>query len=138
MEIEYTENLSEKIQDFVDDSFDKYAKSRGVILNYREFAFLMRDENKKLIGALIGYSIHEEVFIEDLWVHENYRCKGYGRNLMETAEKKFKNEGFNYINLTTNEFQAPYLYPRLGYELEFIRKNKKNPKLSKYFFIKRF
>jgi ribosomal protein S18 acetylase RimI-like enzyme len=98
----------------------------------------MKNENGKLIGVLIGYTMHEEVYVDDLWVDENYRGNGYGKELMESVEEKFKNKGYNNINLYTKEFQAPYFYKKLGYELEFIRENKNNPKLNKYFFIKRF
>ena len=53
-------------------------------------------------------------------------------------EDKFENEGYNNINLSTSEFQAPTFYEKCGYKLEFVRKNKINPKLTKYFFVKFF
>ena len=31
---------------------------------------------------------------------------------------------------------APGFYEKMGYKLEFIRKNSKNPKLNKYFYVK--
>ena len=45
---------------------------------------------------------------------------------------------FNNINLVTNSFQAPGFYEKCGFKLEFIRKNEKNPKLTKYFYVKYF
>ena len=40
------------------------------------------------------------------------------------------------ITLTTFGFQAPEFYKKLGYKLEFVRKDK-DPKLSKYFYLKK-
>lgn len=48
----------------------------------------------------------------------------------------FTGSGYNNINLVTNAFQAPDFYKSWGYEIEFIRVNQANPKLTKTFFIK--
>ena len=42
------------------------------------------------------------------------------------------------MNVTTYQFQAPEFYKKCGFKLEFIRENKENSKLSKYFFVKYF
>lgn len=42
------------------------------------------------------------------------------------------------MNLSTYGFQAPEFYKKCGFTLEFIREDKKNPKLTKYFFVKFF
>ena len=69
-------------------------------------------------------------------VKEAYRGKGIGTELIDTVLEYYKDYGFNNINCCTNEFQAPGFYEKCGFELEFVRKNKANPKLSKYFYIK--
>lgn len=51
-------------------------------------------------------------------------------------EKWNKGKEYNNINLTTYEFQAPKFYEKCGFEIEFIRKDRENPKLSKYFLVK--
>jgi len=40
--------------------------------------------------------------------------------------------------LVTSAFQAPDFYRKCGFTAEFTRENKKNPKLSKTFFVKFF
>ena len=53
---------------------------------------------------------------------------------MKKVEELFKNKDFDNYNLTTYEFQAPKFYEKMGYKLEYIRKNNKNSKLNKYIF----
>ena len=56
--------------------------------------------------------------------------------LVKAVEDYHKDKNFENINLTTYGFQAPEFYKKCGYEIEFIRKNKDNSKLDKYFFVK--
>ena len=58
--------------------------------------------------------------------------------MLDYLYTQYENKGFNNINLVTSEFQAPDFYIKNGYELEYIRKNKHNPKLTKYFFVRFF
>ena len=67
-----------------------------------------------------------------------YRLNPIGKKLMETVENYYKDKGFENMNLTTYGFQAPEFYIKCGFEIEFIRKNKNNPKLDKYFMVKYF
>ena len=76
--------------------------------------------------------------MEDIWVDPAYRTTGLGRKMLQSLEDRFRGQGYNNINLVTSEFQAPGFYKKCGFELEFIRKNKQNPKLTKYFFVKFF
>lgn len=60
------------------------------------------------------------------------------RRLIAELENNFKDRGHNKINLVTSHFQAPNFYKKWGFKVEFVRVNKKNPHLSKTFFIKYF
>ncbi len=85
-----------------------------------------------------AYVAYKEVYVEDLIVFDLYRKRGYGKRLLMELEVLLKNKGYNNINLVTNEFQAVEFYQKCGFQLEFTRKNKNNPKLNKYFFVKFF
>ena len=100
----------------------------------------MREWNKsrKNRYKITGNSYYKEIHISDLIVLEEYRNKHIGSKLIETVEDFYKNKGFENINLTTYGFQAPEFYKKCGFEVEFIRKNKENSKLNKYYFVKYF
>ena len=137
LNIEYKENLDEKYYKIINDEFNKYATKNEVICNYKSFAFIAKDE-EKFVGIITGNSYYKEVHISDLIVVEEYRKQHIGTKLLETVENYFKNKRFENINLTTYGFQAPEFYKKCGFEIEFIRKNKNNSKLDKYFLVKYF
>ena len=137
VEIEYQENLDEKFFEIIDSEFNKYAIKNGVECNYKSFSFIAKINNE-IIGIITGNSYYQEVHIDNLIVLEQYRKQHIGSKLMEKVENHFKNKGFKNINLTTYEFQAPEFYKKCGFEVEFVRENKENSKLNKYFLIKYF
>lgn len=134
LKIEYKEN-SQEIGNIIDSEFNKYADQNGVICNYKSFVFAAK-EDEKIIGIITGHSFYKEVHISDLIVYEQFRNKHIGSKLVQEVENYHKDKHFDNINLTTYAFQAPDFYKKCGYTVEYIRENKENPKLSKYFLIK--
>ena len=137
IQIEYKENLNEEIYKMVDSEFNNFAAKNEVVCNYKSFAFVAKEDNK-IVGIITGNSYYKEVHVSDLIVLEQYRNKHIGSKLMKTVENYYENKGFENINLTTYGFQAPEFYKKCGFEIEFIRKNKQNPKFNKYFLVKYF
>ena len=137
LNIEYKENLEEKFYKIINEEFNKFSAKNDIVCNYKPFAFIAKDDDK-FIGIITGNSYYKEVHISDLIVIEEYRKKHIGSKLMQTVEEYFKNKGFENINLTTYGFQAPEFYKKCGFEIEFVRKNKENSKLDKYYLIKYF
>ena len=133
--IEYTPELSEEFYELIDTEFNKFATKNNVTCNYTPFNFIAKEDNK-VIGIITGHSYYKEVHIGDLIVLEEYRNRHIGTKLVKAVEDYFKNKDFENINLSTYGFQAPEFYKKLGFEVEFIRENKSNPKLNKYFLVK--
>ena len=133
--IEYPPELSEEFYELIDTEFNKFATKNDVTCNYTPFNFIAKEDNK-VIGIIMGHSYYKEVHIGDLIVLEEYRNRHIGTKLVKAVEDYFKNKDFENINLSTYGFQAPEFYKKLGFEVEFIRENKSNPKLNKYFLVK--
>ena len=136
--IRFVDQLCEPIEEKMRDDLVSYETSHGVDVNYKRFALVLSDDQNTTLGVLNAFTAFAEIYIDDMWVDSHYRGKGYGRKLIQALEDYFKGKGFNNINLVTNQFQAPEFYKKCGFELEFIRKNIKNSKLTKFFFIKYF
>ena len=123
------------LETFIETEQEKYEAKNGIACNYTPFCFVARIDDI-VVGAISGATFFAEIYIDELVVTEAHRRKGIGRKLIETVLEYYKDCGFRNINCCTNEFQAPGFYEKCGFELEFVRRNKDNPKLSKYFYIK--
>ena len=137
IDIEYIENADKRLYKLMDNEFNKFAIKNSVTCNYKSFNFVAKEDDK-IVGIIMGHSYYKEVYIDDLIVLEEYRNKHIGTKLIETVENYFKNKGFENINLTTYKFQAPEFYKKCGFKVDFIRENKENPKLNKYYLVKYF
>ena len=126
MKIEKVEQNRE-IEDFIERSQEEYEKENNIECSYTPFCFVAKDEDR-IVGALSGATFFAEVYIDELVVDKESRGKGIGRLLMNAVEDYYRDNGF----------QAPKFYEKCGFELEFVRKNKTNPKLDKYFYVKYF
>ena len=102
------------------------------------FSLVLRDGTGAVSGVLSAYTAYSEIYVDDLWVAEEARGKGYGKALLEALEAQFTGEGYNNVNLVTSAFQAVEFYKACGFEVEFVRENRVNPRLTKTFFIKYF
>ena len=71
--------------------------------------FLVADVGTKLAGFLVGtvqdeipiYRVEQIGFIHDLWVEEDYRHEGIGRQLVTMAIEKFRDTGVKQIRCDT-------------------------------------
>ncbi len=137
--IQLVDEIPSSVEEKMQADLVKYESSHDIDVNYKRFALILNEgPHNELIGVLNAYMAFSEIHIDDMWIDSNHRGKGYGRKLLEDLEERFKGKGFNNINLVTNQFNAPGFYEKCGFELEFVRKNVKNPKLTKFFFVKYF
>jgi ribosomal protein S18 acetylase RimI-like enzyme len=78
---------------------------------------LLRDSKDETIGGIIANQWWTTLEIYVLWVEENYRKKGYGKQLIHEVEGRAKAKGCKQVILNTLDFQAPGFYRKLDYEL---------------------
>ncbi len=136
LNIEYRESCDDGLGEVIDREFNEYAVKNGLICDFTPFCFVASADGET-VGVLTGHTYYNEVHISDLIVTEKCRGKGVGTKLVLAVENRYKNMGFDNISLTTYEFQAPEFYKKLGFVAEFVRPDSTDPKLTKYFLIKR-
>ena len=134
MEIRKTETDRE-IEAFIETEQEKYETEHGIRCNYTPFCFVAKTGDE-IAGIVSGATFFSEIYIDELVVKDVYRGKGIGTQLINAVETFYAGQGYNNMNCCTNGFQASGFYEKCGFELEFIRANKSDPKLNKYFYIK--
>jgi ribosomal protein S18 acetylase RimI-like enzyme len=77
-------------------------------------------EKRDIVGGVIGDTHLGWLFVQWFWIDEKYRGKGFGKRLIEIAEKEARRRGVKNVYLDTWSFQAPGFYEKLGYR-EFGR-----------------
>lgn len=100
----------------------------------QRFALLLRDAEGTLAGGLDGVIGWEWLFVDNLWVHDELRGQGYGRDLLLRAERRALQHGCRSAWLDT--FQALGFYRKCGYSV-FGTLEDYPPGQTRYFLKKR-
>jgi ribosomal protein S18 acetylase RimI-like enzyme len=79
-------------------------------------AVFLYDNGGRIVGGVSGRIWDGVLDVSILWVHEDYRCEGYGRQLMAAAEAEGVKRGCVLAEVRTFDYQAPGFYTRIGYE----------------------
>lgn len=78
---------------------------------------MLRDETGQVIGGLSAHTYWDWLEIDDFFVPDEWRGKGIGTSLLQTAEKIAVSRGVKHCFLSTFEFQARAFYEKHGYSV---------------------
>lgn len=95
-----------------DVSAPDYQKNR---VNWKVY-----ENTERLVGTLTADLLWDWIYIDELWVDENYRRSGVASMLMKTAENFAASHDMTGLWLWTQSWQASEFYEKLGY-IEFTR-----------------
>jgi GNAT superfamily N-acetyltransferase len=82
----------------------------------KPLAISLTDDGGRIIGGLIGQIQLDWLYVELLWIDESLKGQGYGKRLLEEAERQVRAFGGTHIHLWTWSFQAPDFYRAMGFE----------------------
>jgi ribosomal protein S18 acetylase RimI-like enzyme len=79
---------------------------------------IIKDEEGNVLAGLSSeLYCWKCLYIDILWVKEEYRKEGYGSMLLREVEEIAKEQGCNLVHLDTFDFQAKGFYIKQGYEI---------------------
>jgi len=76
----------------------------------------LRDKKGELVGGLSASTPARVLAIEEIWIADQLRGQGYGRQLIETAENIARSRGCIAVQGTCFSFQTPEFFSAVGYE----------------------
>lgn len=93
------------------------------------------DSERKIVAGLNGVTDWGWLYVEHLWVRDDHRGEGLGRDLLAKAEMEAKSRGCRHVYLDTFSFQAPAFYEKQGYT-QYAKLDDFPGKHSRHFFKK--
>lgn len=82
----------------------------------RNLCFVLETPEGEIVGGVIGATYWDWLYINLMWVREDLRGQGYGRELLFKAEAEARQRGAQHAYLDTFSFQAPDFYEKQGYQ----------------------
>ncbi|HAT9060359.1 TPA: GNAT family N-acetyltransferase [Legionella pneumophila subsp. pneumophila] len=73
-------------------------------------------DNEGIIGGAIVYAHKSSIYVDVLWVKEEYRGLGIGAELLRSVETEAIKRGIPASTLDTFSFQAERFYLKQGYQ----------------------
>lgn len=85
--------------------------------HFRRVCFTLRAADQTIVGGVLGEIFYDWLHIDLLWIPEDLRGQGYGRQLLLSIEDAARSCGAKNAFLDTFDFQAPDFYRQHGYRL---------------------
>jgi ribosomal protein S18 acetylase RimI-like enzyme len=83
----------------------------------KNLCFVLRSPDQEIVGGVIGATYWNWLYINLMWIKEEFRGRGFGHQLLTLAEQEGRQRGAEYVYLDTFSFQAPDFYKKHGYEV---------------------
>ena len=85
--------------------------------DYRPLGVFERDPQRgDIVAGLYGFTWGDWLEVKFVWVRQDHRGRGLGRQLVEMAEAEARARGCHGVFLDSYSFQAPGMYEKLGYQ----------------------
>lgn len=85
--------------------------------DYSDILITASNQTGELAGGVYGKIAWQWLYVDLLWVDEDFRGQNLGSRLLSDIEKAANKHGiFNYY-LSTASFQAPDFYQKMGYKI---------------------
>lgn len=119
MNLEITENASKEdaktiSQGIIDFNNSKIPNLESIEEEVKFFVFV-RNEANQIVGGVRAICYWNTLHIELLWLSEECRGKGIGKDLMKSAENFAREKGCEKAFVETTSWQAKPFYEKIGY-----------------------
>jgi GNAT superfamily N-acetyltransferase len=123
-------NHDDELQIVFDDNEEDYKTVCNNLYNYnfketnglltkpgRSINLFMKDKSGKAVGGIFCATYCETLYIDNFWIDEEHRKKGYGKSLIMQAESMASELGCKLAYTSTFSYQSPEFYQKVGYKV---------------------
>lgn len=103
--------------DLVGGGINAYNNAQAGEQHGKLLCFVVRAPDGKVMGGIIGETHWDWFYVNLMWLPEELRRHGYGKQLLALAEDEARRRGARHAYLDTFSFQAPEFYKKYGYEV---------------------
>lgn len=135
--ITQSDKLSPELKEWMLSEFDKLSAEHLKLHKRKSFAFTKNVDGKEVGFVEGGLSSFGWCHVDNVFVSEESRLKGYGKELMDQVEVYAKENNRYGVLLATQAFQAPSYYEKLGYE-KYGELSGFAGEYSRIYYVKRF
>ena len=121
---------------FLEDRLYEYNVARTGVDDGQWLAMFVRDDEQTIQAGLEGWTWCGSCYIRPVWVQEDRRGQGLGRQLLQAAEQEALARGCQQIVLSSFSFQAPGFYQKLGYEVFAVLDE--HPRSHQHYYLRKW
>ena len=122
--IQSKENSYKVVVDYTPTEADNDVLREGIVafnenvLGERDKAFsiFLKNGQEKVFGGIQAFMDTESIYIDVLWVEGNLQKQGYGKKLLDAAEREAVKNGCVFSAVDSFDFQAEEFYLKNGYK----------------------
>jgi len=114
-QIVYEEKPEESAWGIIGRGVGTYNEEQAGEDSYTRLCFVLQGPDQEVVGGIIGATYWDWFYLDLLWVKEDLRRQGYGKQLLSKAEDIARERGAKNVFLDTFRFQAPEFYQKNVY-----------------------
>src|SRR5512139_1516326 len=103
--------------DIIGGGINEFNKAQAGDENAKRLCFVVKGPDQAVLGGVIGITYWDWLYIDLMWIKEEFRGRGFGGRLLTLAEDEARQRGAKQVYLDTFSFQAPGFYKQHGYQV---------------------
>ena len=111
------EKPDDAMWDVIGGGIHRYNVQHAGASEGKPLCFVLYTPDREIAGGLIGETHWGWLYINLLFIKEEFRGHGYGHQLLSLAEEEARQRGAKNVYLDTFSFQAPDFYKQHGYQV---------------------
>ena len=115
--IVYDEHPEQSAWGIIGEGISNYNTQQAGDETAQRMCFVVQSPDKEILGGVIGVIYWDWLYVDLMWIREEFRGCGYGHRLMTQLEDEARQRGARHAFLDTFSFQAPDFYKKHGYRV---------------------